>query len=104
MTGFSAGRRYHLYGTHGELILDPKNLTLNVFGKPDKSKVIPLSEVNEKGHAHGGGDLMLINSLYDVLTGKAPEKTALINSIESHLIGILAEKSRLKGGKVYKVH
>ena len=104
MTAFSSGRRYHLYGTLGEIILDSEKLTLNVFGKPDKSKIIPLSEVNEKGHAHGGGDFMLINSLYDILSGTAPANTSLTASVESHLIGILAEKSRLKNGKTYKVH
>lgn len=104
MTGFSAGRRYHLYGTHGQLILDSKELKVDVFGKPDKSYVLPLAEINEKGHAHGGGDAKLINALYGILCGDTPADTSLTASIESHLIGILAEKSRLENGKPYKVH
>lgn len=104
MTAFSSGRKYHLYGTHGEIYLDGRGVTLEVFGKPELSKTFTPTEMNEKGHAHGGGDFLLVNTLYDMLTGKAPANTSLTASIESHLMGIFAEKSRLDGGKPYDVH
>lgn len=104
MTAFTSGRRYLLYGTYGNILLDSGKITVEVFGNKEKSYSITVRELEEKGHAHGGGDSKLINSLYDMLTGKEVSKTSLVQSVESHLMGILAEKSRLENGKPYKVH
>jgi len=104
MTAFAAGRRYHLYGTKGDVILDENNITLNIFSIKDEPQVFPLKDLIEEGHSHGGGDQALIGTLYDLLLGNAPARTDLSNSIESHLMGIAAEKSRLLGGKLVKVH
>ena len=85
-------------------VLDENNITLNVFGVHNKPQVFPLSELIEKGHSHGGGDQALIDTLYDLLLGNATARTELSGSIESHLMGIAAEKSRLLGGVLVKVH
>ena len=58
----------------------------------------------EKGYGHGGGDNGIINALYDILCGNTTAETTLDASIESHLMGIRAEESRLQGGKSLKVH
>ncbi|MBQ4053254.1 MAG: hypothetical protein IJD33_02840 [Clostridia bacterium] len=58
----------------------------------------------EKGYGHGGGDAGIINALYDILSGEQSAATALDASVESHLMGIRAEESRLQGGKLLKVH
>jgi hypothetical protein len=58
----------------------------------------------EKGYGHGGGDAGIINALYGILSGETSAATSLEASIESHLIGIRAEESRLQGGKLLKVH
>ena len=60
--------------------------------------------LNENGWGHEGGDHGLVNSMYDILTGKTKTFTSLEESVESHLMGICAEKSRLNGGTVVKVH
>jgi hypothetical protein len=104
MTAFTSGRRYLLYGTYGNVLLDNNKITVTIFGDAKNSYVINVKDLEEGGHAHGGGDGRLINSLYDMLTGKAQAQTSLVQSIESHLIGILAEKSRINKGKPYKVH
>lgn len=52
----------------------------------------------------GDGDGMLIADLYDMITGKRSQTTSLASSIESHLMGIAAEKSRLARGKNIYVH
>lgn len=106
MTAFTAGggRRMNFFGTHGEICLEEQGdtITVGVYGKP--IEVIQMDNLTDKGYGHGGGDLHLINDLYDVLEGKASQKTSLEYSAESHLIGIAAEASRKAGGKLIKVH
>ena len=106
MTAFTAGggRRIFFYGTEGELVLDEEAgaIHLKKFGHPEET--IALKSLVENGFGHGGGDFGLVNSLYDMLEGKASAETALEASIESHLIGICAEESRLQGGKLIFIH
>lgn len=50
---------------------------------------------------HGGGDDGIVNALYSALAGEKGEAdTSLEKSIESHLMAIAAEDSRLAGGKL----
>ena len=106
MTAFTAtgGRRMNFHGTHGELVLDEQEnvLRLHEYGKD--AVVFPLSDLNEKGYGHGGGDAGLVNQLYDMLSGKASQSTSLEASVESHLMGIYAEESRLQGGELLYIH
>ena len=106
MTAFTAsgGRRMDFFGTQGQICLDEQSNTiyLGIYGQGIET--IQLQDLTEKGYGHGGGDFHLINTLYDMLQGTASQKTALECSVESHLIGIAAEKSRKKGGKLVKVH
>lgn len=106
MTGFTApgGRRYVFHGTLGELVLDEmeQKITLWQYGKATEATDISLLE--DSGYGHGGGDVFLIKKLYEVLEGSATAATSFEASIESHLMGICAEESRLQGGKLIKVH
>ncbi len=106
MNAFTAGggRRIHFFGTKGELILDEElqSLSLRRFGK--ERETIPMSTLMEKGYGHGGGDAGLVDKLYDILTGDVEADTTLEASVESHLMGIRAEESRLKNGKLLRVH
>ena len=94
------GRRVNIFGTHGEIILDELYDTLEVkpFGKA--KEVIKISDITSKdaGFVHGGGDAGLINDLYAIVSGEKTDYTSLEESVESHLIGIKAEESRLSGG------
>lgn len=85
MTAFAGGRRYHLFGTLGNVLLDGANITVTVFSNKEKSYTIKVNDLIEKGHVHGGGDGKLLATLYDMLSGNAPESTSLAASIESHL-------------------
>ena len=50
---------------------------------------------------HGGGDDGIVNALYAALSGEKSEAdTSLETSIESHIMAIAAEDSRLNGGKL----
>lgn len=98
------GRRINLFGTHGELLLDERNETIEIMPYGEEKQVIGFKTLIEGGHGHGGGDSRLIGALYDVLTGNSDAKTSLKESVECHLIGISAEESRLNGGTAVKVH
>lgn len=104
MTAFTTrgGRRVSLYGTYGEVSMYENKIILSVFGQPDE--VIDVATLIDNSYGHGGGDYMLINTLYDMLEGTAAMETSLEASVESHLMGIKAEESRLAGGELKLVH
>ena len=101
-----AGRRMNFYGTLGEIILDEAEgiVEMRIFG--GENVTYPIGELIKEtsGYGHGGGDFVLINELYDILMGRATKGTSLEESIESHLMGICAEESRLNDGKLIYVH
>lgn len=99
------GRIIKFYGTLGEIVMDEARdiIEIKPFGKPVET--IKISEMIVKDvMAHGGGDAILMDSFYDILAGNASQETALLNSVESHLIGICAEKSRISGENVEVKH
>lgn len=99
-----AGRRYNLFGTHGEILMDERRGIIEVFRYGEKKETIKLEDLNEAGYGHGGGDARLIDNLYSVLVNESENRTSLRESAESHLMGICAEQSRLAGGITVKVH
>lgn len=106
MTAFTAtgGRRYNFLGTLGELLLDEPNgeIVYRPFG--GEVQTVNIKTLSGKGYGHGGGDEGLIDALFDMLEGKATQTTSLDASIESHLMGLAAEESRLAGGKTVIIH
>ena len=90
---------------YGEMVLEEVNerILVRPFGKAEQTIACTV-ETEQGGHAHGGGDAMMIASLYEMLTGAKDEATALVQSVESHLMGIKAERSRKRGGKLQKIH
>lgn len=106
MTAFTAegGRIMKFCGTLGEIVLNETEDKIDVkpFGKAPECLRIGVLE--ESGYAHGGGDYGLISELYEVLSGRAKPETSLEASVESHLMGIAAEESRLQGGALIRVH
>ena len=106
MMGFTSacGRIMKFFGTHGEVVLNEEEeyVRLKPFGGTAEN--YPIAELIAKDSAHGGGDQGLVDSLYAMLTGGADETTSLEHSVESHLMAICAEESRLAGGKLIQVH
>ena len=98
------GRRMEFFGTEGQITLDEVRnfIRVGVFGEPEYE--IKITDLSHTELVHGGGDLGLVNTLYDMLTGKVSTKTSLVHSAESHLMGIAAEESRRSGGKLVFVH
>ena len=106
MTGFTApgGRRYHFHGTLGELVLDELTNEITLWQYGEGPQVTKIDTLEDSGYAHGGGDVFLVKKLYEVLCGNAKADTSLEASVESHLMGIRAEESRLAEGKLVYVH
>ena len=102
--GAEHGRRISFYGTMGEIVLEEREDTITVMPFGKEKEVIKIGAIIEGGHAHGGGDSMLVEELYDMLTLKKDIVTSLNKSVECHLMGIAADESRMMGGKKVKVH
>ena len=100
----TSGRRIVLYGEKGEIVLDQRSDSVEIYpyGKP--KEVRKISEYADTHDDHGGGDMGIVNKFYDILCGECTEYTSLEESLESHLMGIAAEESRLDGGKAVLVH
>ena len=103
---FSAnvGRRIALYGTLGEVVMDMYTDSVEVMPYGGEKQVLKISDHAFIADQHGGGDRGIVEELYGIMTGEITEYTSLEESVESHLIGIAAEKSRLSGGESVIVH
>lgn len=99
----NSGRRVTLFGTYGMADMTEEEIVLNIYGEPAEVIDTTLHE-NQDGYAHGGGDARMIDALYGMISGERQLTTSLEHSVESHLIGIKAEQSRLEGGKLLSVH
>ena len=106
MTAFTAGggRIMKFYCTEGQIELNEgtNKITVYKFNRPEIT--IDCESLIEGGHNHGGGDSGLIKEFYKVLSGTEDAPTRLEDSVESHLIAIRAEESRLAGGELRQVY
>ena len=99
------GRIMRFFGTEGEILYDEAadHITLKKF--TNGTTVYKISQLTDDLSGHGGGDHRMIDAMYEVLTGNASgADTSLERSIESHLMAIAAEKSRLNDGERIKIH
>ncbi|HNE27780.1 MAG: Gfo/Idh/MocA family oxidoreductase [Saprospiraceae bacterium] len=102
-----AGRRTRVMGSMGDIVGDMDNFTLNDFrtGKStvyDHSKIVDVE--NYKNAGHGGGDWRLVRDWIQAVSQQNPALlTSTIDaSIESHVMGFMAEQSR-KSGKIESI-
>lgn len=87
------GRRTRIMGSHGDIVGDMSQFTLTNFLTGEKT------EWQQNSDAHGGGDWNLVS---DWIQAVSQQNASLLSSsidasVESHIIGFTAEKSRLKG-------
>lgn len=100
----SGGRRTRIMGTRGFIDGDMKSFCVTDFrtGKRTQWNGWESEEAGDyKGHGHGGGDLALFRDFVEAVSHQDPSRlTSTIDvSIESHLMGFAAEKSRKSGKK-----
>jgi len=102
MEGISsyAGRRTRIFGTNGDIVGDEHTLTYTSLQTGEQMKWdVSMGTKIESGH--GGGDYGLV---HDFIQAVSQRDDSLLTSnieasMESHLMGFLAEESRLNGGK-----
>lgn len=97
-------RTIKVTGTLGEIEgdLDQNKLYLRRFGEPEK--IIELAGTKDEFAGHGGGDTRMIEQLCDmVANGGQGGLTSLDASIESHVMALAAEESRINGGKTIRL-
>lgn len=103
MSGFTQGhyRSIRIFGTEGEIFatlgktakIEIKRFINNV----DLNKVVEIS--HESGH--GGGDRGIVEHFINLLDGREEmSKSSIFESVESHLMSLSAEESRLSNGKL----
>ena len=106
MDAFSpkGGRRTRIMGTMGYIEGDAKTFTLWDFKtrtpKTWRKDVADFDEYKESGH--GGGDFGLVRDFVEAVAAQDPTKlsSSIRDSIESHIMGFAAEKSRHSNKKI----
>ncbi len=100
------GRRTRIMGSMGDMVGDMKELVVNDFRTAKEVKFLPQAEDVEgyKNSGHGGGDWLLVRDFVQAVSQKNPDilTSTIDESIESHVMGFMAEESR-KTDKVMNV-
>lgn len=93
------GRRTRVMGSMGDIVGDMETFTVTDF-RTKKSTVYD----NASGDGHGGGDWKLVRDWLQAVSQKNPAllSSTIDASIESHIMGFMAEKSR-KTGMIEKI-
>ena len=98
------GRRTRIMGTKGYLEGNAKTFTVWDFktrtSKTWRKDVADFDEYKDSGH--GGGDFGLVRDFVEAVAAQDPTKlsSSIRDSIESHIMGFAAEKSRKSNKKV----
>jgi predicted dehydrogenase len=95
------GRRTRVMGSMGDIVGDMNEMILTDFKTEKSVKLIPSEEDVEdyKNSGHGGGDWFLMRDFVRAVTTQNPGclTSTIDQSIESHIMGFAAERSRLSG-------
>lgn len=93
-------RTIMVVGSHGSIQgnMETNTIILSRFGKEKEEINVQTTQGTFAGH--GGGDAMMMQELVDLLQGNRTQlDSGLERSIESHIVALLAERSRLNGGE-----
>lgn len=101
MTAFTprCERIIKLQGTHGEISgwMEDNKIVVADFASGSTTEI----KLNAIERGHNGSDDAMMKAFVEVLAseGKIKSKTGAIEALDSHLIALAAEESRLNGGK-----
>lgn len=102
MSAFTSigGRTIKVMGTLGDLWGDMHENRIRICAFGQEPQVIDLGREEKDFAGHGGGDHLLMEQFIDLMQGKEPDSTVttLETSVESHLVALAAERSRLENG------
>ena len=104
MCGFSKynHRSLRIMGTHGEITGDTNDNLIRVMPFVGEETVIDVKSLTSDFSGHAGGDARMLEEFMDVLLDESEGSVSLSDisrSVESHLVALAAEESRLQGGK-----
>jgi predicted dehydrogenase len=101
-----AGRRTRVMGSHGDMVGDMNELVITDFRSDKQTKLVPKAEDVEeyRNSGHGGGDWLLARDFVQAVAQQNPKllTSTIDESIESHIMGFMAEESR-KNNKVMEI-
>ena len=103
MCAFNKGGRYmRLMGTDGEIYADMEKDTIEYYSFKTKERVmveVAPNDSKEGTSGHGGGDVGIVESLYDYVANDivTTQLSTIDISVKNHIIAFAAEKSRLEG-------
>lgn len=98
-------RNIYVMGTKGDIVgnMRDNTITTRIF-RGEEETIIPHGEDK---FGHGGGDMGIIRDLVALLdpndTSEKTSLTSIDTSVESHIVALAAEKSRLAGGELVKI-
>ena len=108
MCGFTSkfSRDTRIFGTRGEISadMDSNKLNITTFGQP--TETVDVTDYTNDFSGHGGGDNRMLKEYLGYLRGDCPMSSTLSTidtSIESHIIALAAERSRLQNGTSIEV-
>lgn len=94
---YEGGRSMKLMGTHGQILcdMDKNQIEVRDFGTGKSENVC--IEADSRGH--GGGDKGIMRDFVELIRNEDGKKglTSASESVQSHLMALAAEKSRLEG-------
>jgi len=101
MTAFEDGRHLEIFGTKGVLrggAAVKATTGADIILRTDEGiRNICLEKLEGGYSGHGGGDIGLIQALYQEMRGDTEMTSSLAVSVESHVIGFAAEEARKTG-------
>jgi hypothetical protein len=97
------GRRTRVLGTKGDIAGDERAMEVTLFEGGRAAWDVTQAAGDLGGH--GGGDVRMVRDLVQAVSQRRQDliPTTLQASMESHLMGFLAEESRVAGGAVRAV-
>ncbi len=98
------GRRTRIFCTNGDIIGDEHTLTIT-NSLTGKQEVWDVSKSKSNSSGHGGGDHGLVHDFVRAVSFQDPTllTSTIQASMESHLMGFMAEESRLDNGTVREI-
>ena len=107
MSAFTSvgGRSICVMGTRGDIRgdLEANTIRIGPFGQP--AETVDVRTLSDDFSGHAGGDKQLLRQFLDLLSGKEADgnMSTLEASVESHLVALAAEESRLNGGQSIEI-
>ena len=100
------GRSTAVMGTEGFIntATDESKITVTLYNQGIESTIEYDTHAETDQFGHGGGDYILVKELIDLLEGNAGFASTSINdSIESHVVALAVEESRVRGGQLVTI-